>query len=271
MNVANLTFTVVEYDCSRNNSTNFSSGAALFLGWLGFGVSGMKMEKQERLFLVILIGIILASTLLMLSCNPNFEGEMSNNSVSSAISPAPEVTPPSISPTPQVQPTPTTENITLPSPTPSPSVPSPSQTTLEIGKPAPDFELIDLDGKAVTLSSFRGQPVLINFWGTWCLPCLKELPFWQEINKNWTDKGLVFLSVDNGETKGKVQSFIQLYGYTFRVLVDPEGEASIGYGIRSLPTTVLVDRDGIVQYILRGPFPNVQTIEQEVLTKVFPK
>lgn len=147
--------------------------------------------------------------------------------------------------------------------------PTPSAPAI-VGKLAPDFTLNDINGNAVRLSSLRGKPVLVNFWATWCVPCQDEMPYMEQIYKTWTDKGLVFLSIDNGETVTKAKGFIDRYGYTFSPLVDPKGDVALRYNIRALPTTLLVDKDGILQYMLPGSFPSAQSIETEVLSKVFP-
>jgi cytochrome c biogenesis protein CcmG, thiol:disulfide interchange protein DsbE len=149
------------------------------------------------------------------------------------------------------------------------TIPTPS-TPAVVGKAAPDFTLSDINGNTIKLSSFKGKAVLVNFWATWCTPCMDEMPYMQEIYKNWTDKGLVFLSVDNGETLTKAKGFIDRYGYTFVPLVDPKGDVALRYNIRALPTTLLIDKDGILQYMLPGAFPSAKSIETEVLSKVFP-
>ena len=136
---------------------------------------------------------------------------------------------------------------------------------------APDFELQNLDGKSVSLSSFRGRPVLMNFWATWCVPCAEEMPFLQEIHDEWTSKGLVFLSIDTGEDATKASGYMQRYGYDFSVLVDPRNEVAIKYGIQYLPTTLIIDRDGTILATKIGSFFNKAEIENDYLSLVFPE
>ena len=150
------------------------------------------------------------------------------------------------------------------------SIPSES-TAPVIGKTAPDFQFTGLDGSIVKLSGLVGKPVLVNFWATWCTPCMEEMPFMQQISNNWTSQGLVFLSIDNGESADTTKSFIQKNGYTFNVFPDPKGTVAAKYGIRALPTTLLVDKNGILLYMLPGAFPDEKSIETEVLSKVFPQ
>ena len=74
----------------------------------------------------------------------------------------------------------------------------------QVGKQAPDFQLQSLDGQSVSLSSFQGKPVLINFWATWCPPCRGEMPYIQQVYEEWSDKGLVILAIDIGENPSTV-------------------------------------------------------------------
>ena len=140
----------------------------------------------------------------------------------------------------------------------------------EVGKPAPNFKLKDLEGNYISLSSFRGKPVLINFWATWCGPCFSEMPHLQDVYDEWTDKGLVMLTINAGESANKVTEFMQQYNFSFPVLLDLSSEAGTRYGVQYIPTTILIDREGIILAIKIGPFPDKDSIEQEMLSQVFP-
>ena len=70
----------------------------------------------------------------------------------------------------------------------------------QVGNRAPDFELNNLEGQLVSLGDLRGKPVLINFWATWCPPCRAEMPYLQQIYEEWSDKGLVLLAINIGES-----------------------------------------------------------------------
>lgn len=119
---------------------------------------------------------------------------------------------------------------------------------LEIGDKAPDFKLETLEGETLQLSDFRGEPVMINFWATWCPPCRQEMPdmerFYQEhdpviFSVNLTDEEL--------NTK-QVKNFLQELELTFPVLLDKEGEVSTLYRIQPIPMTYMVDAEGIIQF-----------------------
>lgn len=112
------------------------------------------------------------------------------------------------------------------------------------GSAAPDFTLTGLDGKSYTLSDFKGQPVVVNFWGTWCEPCVREMPAIQRQYDKWKDKGLVVLALNLDESKVTVQSFARQYNMTFPVLFDKELRMRDRYAVRSYPTTFFVDSAG---------------------------
>ncbi len=155
------------------------------------------------------------------------------------------------------------------------ATPTPTASGLEVGpqvgKLAPDFTLQNTDGDTVTLSELRGSPVMINFWATWCGPCGEEMPYLQEIYDIYTPMGLVFLSVDTGESADKVRGYLTDRSLTFPVLLDSDQKVSLDkYGLQYLPTTVLIDEDGIILKMPFGGFLSRQQIEQELLSLVFP-
>ena len=138
------------------------------------------------------------------------------------------------------------------------------------GSRAPDFELPDLNGQVVSLSDFRGKPVFINFWASWCGPCRDEIPYIQEIfeDKEWIDRGLVILAINLGEDSSTVTEFMQAYGLSFTVLLDSKLHVAQEYNIRPIPTTFLIDEDGIIQDIKIGSFPGKAEIEQRMLNAI---
>ena len=139
----------------------------------------------------------------------------------------------------------------------------------EIGKTAPDFTLKGLDGQEVSLSDFRGEPVLLNFWASWCGPCRLEMPFLQEIYEKWSGKGLVLLAVNLQENQGTVEDFIDDAGYTFPVLLAPGNKVPLSYNIRGIPATFFIDADGVIRDIKIGAFSGVGEIESK-LAKIMP-
>ena len=114
---------------------------------------------------------------------------------------------------------------------------------------APDFTVLDMDGQEVRLSDLFGQPILINFWATWCPPCKAELPYFEEAYQKY-GQDIVFLMVDltdgSRETIDGVKAFAGEYGYSFPVYYDTEYDAVYAYGIDAIPQTFAIDRNGNV-------------------------
>ena len=120
------------------------------------------------------------------------------------------------------------------------------------GVEAPDFELEYLDGGKRTLSSFRGQVVFLNFWATWCPPCREEMPSMQELHEQLSDSGLAILAVDLQEPKSAVQKYIDEFELSFHIPLDIDGKVGATYGVRSIPTTYIIDREGMVLAVAIG-------------------
>jgi len=110
--------------------------------------------------------------------------------------------------------------------------------------PSVDFTLESLDGKKISLSSYKGSFVFLSFWATWCPPCKKEMPGLQALYEKLKAKGFVIVAVDLGEDKKVVSAFIKKNGYTFPVLLDTTGAIGGGYGAQSIPTNYILDRKG---------------------------
>ncbi|MFQ5341691.1 MAG: redoxin domain-containing protein [Anaerolineae bacterium] len=124
--------------------------------------------------------------------------------------------------------------------------------TVKLNQPAPGFTLRTPDDDTISLSDFAGQPVLINFWATWCPPCRYEMPFLQAAYDKYKDQSFVVLAVDIQETAEVVKPFLQELGLTFPVAMDRSGAVSSAYRIQAIPTSIFVDRQGVVVDIHRG-------------------
>ncbi len=122
----------------------------------------------------------------------------------------------------------------------------------DVGMVVPDVTLPDLQGRPVTLSSYRGRAVLINFWATWCVPCRAEMPEIQSAYHAHEQDGLVVLGVNIQEDMEEVQAFQHELGLTFPLLLDQNGETTQLFRLTGLPTSFFVDRQGIIRDIQVG-------------------
>ncbi|MED4603771.1 redoxin family protein [Paenibacillus validus] len=123
--------------------------------------------------------------------------------------------------------------------------------TIRPGGQAPDFSIIGLDGSAVKLSDYRGKDVLLNFWASWCGPCVSEMPRMNEAYRTGMP-GVEIVAVNVGESRGTVSEFASRQGLAFPVLLDPSGEAARSYQIVGLPTSILIDSDGCIVSVVPG-------------------
>jgi peroxiredoxin len=122
------------------------------------------------------------------------------------------------------------------------------------GMAAPEFTLPDLHGQQHTLSGLRGKVAVLNFWATWCPPCVEEMPSLDGLHKALAPEGLVVLGISVDEDASALRRFVQERGIGLTVLHDPGGrQAATAYGVRGFPETVVVGPDGLVIESYRGP------------------
>ena len=111
---------------------------------------------------------------------------------------------------------------------------------------AADFSLEDLQGRKFKLSENKGKPVLLVFGATWCPSCREEIPHLKKIFTNYGKKGLVMVNIDVQESHDKVSRFAERYKLPYPVLLDEKAEVARSYGVRGIPTLVLVDKEGMI-------------------------
>jgi len=114
-----------------------------------------------------------------------------------------------------------------------------------VGKEAPTFTLQSLDGEVVDLATLRGQPVVINFWATWCQPCIYEHPYLIEMARQYEGRAH-FLGVIYQDEVAPIRRFLAQRGSWGRTLVDPEAEVAIAFGVYGAPETFVVDPQGVI-------------------------
>ncbi|HEY0635729.1 MAG TPA: TlpA disulfide reductase family protein [Gammaproteobacteria bacterium] len=122
------------------------------------------------------------------------------------------------------------------------------------GAPLPDFTLADLGGKQHTLSALKGQVVMVNFWATYCTPCIKEMPSMQRLNDQLRGKPFQILAIDMAEERTEVDAFLRRFklDVKFPILLDSEGEVVEAWMVSAVPTTFIIDPQGTIRYALYG-------------------
>ena len=117
---------------------------------------------------------------------------------------------------------------------------------VEIGDRAPDFNLAADDGSGFSLGDYQGKLVLLNFWATWCPPCVQEMPSLNALHERFQDRGLVVLGVSVDEDQQAYQQFVERLGIVFPTVLDPARQVSNRYGTLKYPETYLINREGVV-------------------------
>ena len=117
---------------------------------------------------------------------------------------------------------------------------------------APSFKLKDLNGEEVKLEDHRGKIIFLNFWANWCLPCRVEMPSMEKLYTEFKDRDFIILAVDLREGTKKVRAFKEKFKLNFPILLDSDGMVGSRYGVRFIPTTYLIDREGYIIGVALG-------------------
>ncbi len=116
-----------------------------------------------------------------------------------------------------------------------------------IGSQAPDFSLVDLSGKPVRLADLRGHPVIVNFWASWCGPCIEEFPLLQQAATEHAADGLVIVGIVFSDRADAAGAFMQRMGATWATAMDPGGAVARAYGIYAPPDSFFINADGVIE------------------------
>jgi peroxiredoxin len=143
---------------------------------------------------------------------------------------------------------------------------TPSQACPKIGDRAPDFTLPGVDGKSISLSSFAGKPVIINTWSVSCIECKREMPYFNNIGKQYGGQGLVILSVNTLDSTGTVKDFLTKNGYSFTTVIDLKNEIYKKFCCpkNADPNTFFIGTDGTIKSIKIGGFASEDDLVTEV-------
>ena len=137
----------------------------------------------------------------------------------------------------------------------------------QVGQPAPEFELKTLAGGQASLSALRGQPILVNFWASWCGPCRDEMPEIILTYRKAHESGLevVAFNLTDQERKNDIRRFVDELRLPFPVALDDRGKVRRRYGLIGVPSTVFVDSSGVVRAVHSGPMTR-QSLDQDLAT-----
>ena len=149
----------------------------------------------------------------------------------------------------QVPPTAATANVPLTSAPPPTAIPTEAPFT---GYLAPDFTRPDPDGKPISLHEYRGHPVWLNLWATWCVPCQTEMPEMAKLYARYQSQGLIILGVDVKEDAGRVRDFVTRRGFRWQFILDSDGAVSRRYYLTGIPMHVFIDRTGAIRALQPG-------------------
>ena len=143
-----------------------------------------------------------------------------------------------------------------------------SAQAVSLQESAPDFTLKSLDGSNLRLEEYRGQVVLINFWASWCGPCRQEMPLLDRLHQRYEDTGFAVLGVNVEGEVGPARDIVDKTKVSFPVLIDTGQQVSERYNLEAMPSTIVVDRDGVVRYIHRGYKPGDESKYVQVVKEL---
>lgn len=124
-----------------------------------------------------------------------------------------------------------------------------------VGKPAPDFTLPALNGPPIKLSDAKGSVVVLDFWATWCAPCIMSLPELNTFYEQTKDKPVKVIGINGGEDKPDVVAFVERHKLTFPMALDADGAVNESFAVNGFPTTVIIDKEGIIRKVINGYAP----------------
>ena len=132
-----------------------------------------------------------------------------------------------------------------------------------VGRTAPEFRLVSLDGATIDLAGLRGRSVVLNFWASWCIPCRDEAPLLRAAQDRYAALDVAFLGVVYQDSAPSAQAFVDRYGIAYPSLLDPDGRTALDYGVYGIPETYFIAADGIIRAKQIGPL-DAATLERQI-------
>lgn len=145
---------------------------------------------------------------------------------------------------------------------------APTAAALEPGDKAPTFSARSLDGtQTLSLGKYRGRVIYLDFWASWCGPCLKSLPLMEEMRKEFVGSDLQVLAINVDKDLGKAKKFVQKHEIGYPSAQDPEGRLPGAFEVETMPTSFIIDRNGVIRHIHKGFKPSdMEEIREQVRT-----
>jgi peroxiredoxin len=143
-----------------------------------------------------------------------------------------------------------------------------SLQALTLEKAAPDFTLKSLQSNNIKLSEQAGNVVLLNFWASWCGPCRKEMPLLNDLHNKYKTLGFSVVGVNVEQESSLAKSFISSYPVDFPILLDDSNKVSKLYDVNAMPTTVIIDRNGVVRHLHKGYKAGDEKVYQKMVKKL---
>ena len=144
-----------------------------------------------------------------------------------------------------------------------------NQSLATVGQPAPAFSGTDLDGKPISLEQFKGHPVVLNFWASWCGPCRAEQPALLSVARDYQPKGVQFVGITVRDNLDAAKIYRDEFKVPYRSLFDQAARLAYAYQIDAPPSSVFIDKSGVVQYKVPGQVSEAsyrQIIDAKLLT-----
>ena len=132
-----------------------------------------------------------------------------------------------------------------------------------IGRTAPNFRLVSLDGTTIDLADLRGHPVVVNFWASWCIPCRDEAPLLTAAQQRYAPRNVAFLGIVYQDSAASAQTFVDRYAISYPSLLDPDGRTALDYGVYGIPETYFIASDGTIRDKQIGPLDAV-SLERQI-------